>query len=134
MREIKFRARTRGHNGPVRWVYWSVFKDCMCDIVVGHDMDKETLCEWTGLLDWKTGEKIWEGNVVEYLLAITNTEYRGAEKTGDTVRGVVEYSDYEASFGIKVKNSCTSFPFLFFNGMNKFEIIGNIYDHSHLLE
>lgn len=120
MREIKFRARTRGHNGPARWVYWSVLKDCMCDIVVGHDMDKETLCEWSGREDTE-GVDIYEGDEVEAAIYVDETPQNLVVEYRDTCF-VIDYEDSESD--------CV--PVGHFVGTIK--VIGNIHENPELLK
>ena len=131
-RIIKFRAR-RIDNG--RWVYGYFVKtpittEFNCDgqyldsggigrycIVQGggaHEIDIKTLGQFTGLLD-KNGKEIYEGDVVKAddLICIVEWKKVGWKATWKNNRGL------------------SASPDLDFKGV--LEIIGNIYEHPHLL-
>ena len=86
-------------------------------IIVMHEVDQETLCQYTGLTD-KNGKRIWENDIVR-------------NKKGDI--GVAQWFEEHAAFMIwnKTKN-CVCY--LAENDFSKIEVIGNIFDNPYLLE
>lgn len=64
MREIKFKAK-RSDNGE--WVDGYYAKSCVDDYIVNdeysHEIDPNTLCQFTGLLD-RNGKEIYEGDII----------------------------------------------------------------------
>ena len=86
-------------------------------IIVMHEVDQETLCQYTGLTD-KNGKKIWENDIVR-------------NKKGDI--GVAQWFEEHAAFMIwnKTKN-CVCY--LAENDFSKIEVNGNVFDNLELLE
>ena len=86
-------------------------------IIVMHEVDQETLCQYTGLVD-KNGQKIWENDIVR-------------NKKGDI--GVAQWFEEHAAFMIwnKTKN-CVCY--LAENDFSKIEVNGNVFDNLELLE
>ena len=119
--------RTDYENGD--WVYGLVSKlykyddkyfaeMTNTDGVSGIDIDRETICEYTGLTD-KNGNKIFEGDIV-----IT-----GATLLLGNLKGTVEYSSTSARYIISFKDKVYHYE-----DLTKAKIIGNIYDNPELLE
>lgn len=137
MREILFRAK-RLYNGE--WVegsyfhcqgatnysfqnnhYILAFDDCG---VVWHKIDKETICQFTGLTD-KNGKKIWENDIV-------------SEDFGN-YKGVIRFGNFES---MVLKN--VGFNIEWMGGIyyrqdlmywaEKCEVIGSIFDNPELLK
>lgn len=120
MREILFKAK-RIDNGE--WVegfyvnYRNVIHYILVreeGIFVWREVDKNTICQYTGLTD-KNGNKIWENDVVFYkeIYAIGKVVFME-----DTF---VFFDKYDGK--------------QYINGMwDKFEVIGNIFDNPEFLE
>lgn len=140
MREILFRGK-RLYDGE--WVYgfyvhcadrWGRDKDLIqsLDLESGefgflHDIDPETVGQFTGLLD-KNGKKIFEGDVV------AQNWYDYTEPSDDSF-GEVVFCEYDCSFsvmdvkkdGIVPLGRCHAYHW-------EVEVIGNIHDNPELLE
>lgn len=129
MREIKFRGK-RIDNGE--WIFGSLIGD---NVIVGKivewdseyfctefwlKVEPETVGQYTGLKD-KNGAEIYEGDILSW------RNYKDDEFVGVvTERPGVTYIDWKKP---------AEYPsFLYEAGVTKMEVIGNIYDHPHLLE
>lgn len=143
MREIEFRAKDQYGN----WIYglltgnqynlneYAIFTQPYHGI---YPIEKETIGQYTGLRD-KNGVKIFEGDIVKY----EQKEYSFSLKIG-----IAEFNDsdlgscgccfdehYSTGFVIKtVKPKNNSSKFFSQYGLEKCEVIGNIYDNQELLE
>lgn len=139
MREILFKARTtKKHNEKHAfdnvWVEGDLIRSGgkyyihptgnkvnvdgeLGKIIVMHEIDPTTLCQYTGLMD-KNGRRIWENDIVR-------------NEEGDI--GVVQWFEEHAAFMIwnKTKN-CVYY--LAENDFSKIEIVGNEFDNPELLE
>lgn len=136
MREILFKAK-RIDNGE--WVEGWILKDEVtgqyfihasgnsvnesdkvneegCLRFVAFEVDKNTLCQYTGLTD-NNGNKIWENDVV-----IGREGYCGNPKIPTR----------EIKFSVKYSGGC--YRHLYISDFYEFERIGNIFDNSELLE
>ena len=127
MREILFKAK-RIDNGE--WVegfyvnYRNVIHYILVreeGILVWYEVDKNTICQYTGLTD-KRGTKIWENDIL-----------KGLFLHGMEVSAVVIFKD--GAFGLKWnRGNVEEFsPFTSICNVS-FEIIGNIFDNPELLE
>ena len=120
MRQIKFRGKDNGH-----WVYGDYIHGSFIDPNTGeetprhiissdflHDVDPNTIGQFTGLLD-KNGKEIYEGDIVQ---------------CGDFVYQVVYEGKRHASFGLR--RSKDLFMHYFGEAMEAYEctVIGNIHD------
>lgn len=158
MREILFRAkainrdlrmqyRTDYKNGD--WVYGLISSDreyrdthftemTNTDGVSGIDVDRETVCEYTGLSD-TNGTKIFEGDVVKITDKIVDATYYARVEFGNP--------NAQYNWGFQLVPLCKT-PFatmriprvdiLHWVDMEEsgafIEVIGNIYDNRELLE
>ncbi|WP_312145665.1 YopX family protein [Lysinibacillus capsici] len=117
-REIKFRG---WHKGLNKWVYGfltrnknGVYYIENADSVYGIAEEK-SVGQYTGLKD-KHGTEIFDGDI----LAINNTRY------------VVGYREYSGGWQLEIKNEyCAE---MVQGNCELLEVIGNIYEHKHLLE
>lgn len=141
-REILFRAKTTKKNNPnhefnEKWVEGNLI---LCGdkayihpvsnkidvtgeigrIIVMHEIDPGTLCQYTGLTD-KNGKRIWENDIVE-------ERHRGVI----TMRYHVLWDFKETSWMFETKSSARYGIYAI--NQRKFEVVGNIFDNPDLLE
>ena len=121
MREILFKAK-RIDNGE--WIegdlVHSVYK--INDTCVGkyggnvglHQVDQDTLCQFTGLTD-KNGKKIWENDIVNIVYS--------------NFAGEVCHSD-----GYIIKDLRDACVIGWLDKANELEVAGNIFDNPELME
>ena len=93
-------------------------------IIVMHEVDPTTLCQYTGLND-KNGKKIWENDLVE-----EDSRY---------FKGIVVYGEFDSQilknigFNINWKESAHyRNDIAFWN--NEIKVCGNVFDNPELLE
>jgi uncharacterized phage protein (TIGR01671 family) len=125
MREIKFLAYVNNpiHGKgvfPVKSIHFDPF---VCEVVMRDeivnffDFDDITLLEYTGLKD-RNGTEIYEGDIT---------------KTIDGL-GVIIYEPKLATFAIEYRLCKITIPhYLDSEKENDLEVLGNIYEHPHLL-
>lgn len=132
----RFRGQQINSNEWVYGYYYTdqIFKDgesCVDISIIrdeihqDHEVKSETVTQSTGLKD-KNGKLIYEGDIVEL-------------KCGDddTIIGAVEWLNDKAEFSIKhPKGYHGHYGFWqkIINVCDTFKIIGNKFEHSHLLE
>lgn len=86
-------------------------------------VDPKTVGQFTGILDLNSQE-IYEGDICKRTLV----NFYEIKVFGDEIIGTVEYQ--EDTYWIDFKRDATSL----FCEVNPTEVIGNIYEHPHLLE
>ena len=93
-------------------------------LVCAYDVDRDTICQCTGLKD-KNGKLIWENDIVGFWDAYS-TENGQAEM--DCI-GKVVWDDETISFQVTNRLSAESYEVL-----DECSVIGNIFDNPELLE
>jgi len=95
------------------------------------------LMQYTGLKD-KNGVEIYEGDIIRGETdRFASPRYIGNNRKGRDFVGITEYSQGSFRMVIKDKkviNYLGGKTQLFFKGNDDYEVIGNIYEHPHLLE
>lgn len=138
MRTIKFRSKDIGSN---EWVYGHYTEGCWIDptnekvtkryIIHGedgflHDIDPETLGEFTGIVD-NNGKEIYEGDIVRH--PYIDPIFRALVEAGDGVTSEVVFHD--GAFVIKYDED----DFIYLDGFTRHghvEVVGNIYDNKEV--
>lgn len=145
MREIKFRGKDIGSG---EWVYGfytqggyinpnngeETLRHIISDTIL-HDVDPETVGQFTGLYD-KNGKEVYEGDIVNRIdIALKRNHI-----------GKVVYSEQTASFYLEVDNGTYSTMERFvkqesfndgkavINCKYEYEVLGNMYDNKELLK
>ena len=90
--------------------------------VITHEVDPETLCQYTGLAD-KNGKKIWESDIVRRA---------DLHKVGEPSIGIIEYDIENTAFVIHWIDNPKYSPT--YPWKNKIEVAGNIFDNPELLD
>ena len=114
-------------------------KDLECELLI----DKNTICEYTGLHD-KNGKRIWENDILmchgnpKDLVKAVFGEFDvidiASEEAIDSVIGW-HYEVIPTDALSKCEPFCYPTPLTdFYIKMNKMEVIGNIFDNQELLE
>jgi len=109
MREIKFRAWDKVNKVMHTWEQWWEEDKLECFLTVRKEFWE--VMQYTGLKD-KNGEEIYEGDILK--IGNSNIE--------------VIWDENNAWFTLKSNYFHLGFQSIFY------EVIGNIYEHSHLLE
>lgn len=149
MREILFKARTtKKHNEKHAfdnvWVEGDLIRSGgkyyihttgnkvnvdgeLGKIIVMHEIDPTTLCQYTGLMD-KNGRKIWENDILKC------KKYIGGNFVDYCIEvGYVEMK--HGAFGLhRIKNDAYYRPFKDWLEDYEYEVVGNIFDDKELLE
>ena len=156
MTEIKFRAKTTVKDEDVAfnnvWVEGDLIfsrrkpyihpkanavnvKGELGKIIVMHEVQEETVCQYTGLKD-KNGKEIYEGDIVCFQL--DNDSCPFPNKDTKKRFGRIFFSDYRASFSITMgrngSKSINNDLYKYVQCGNRVEVIGNIFDNPELLE
>ena len=149
MREIKFRAlglskMRQGWNFGSSKIekYFNtdkrnnhMFLTTFVKLLSGGILDKNTRCQWTGLLD-KNSVEIYEGDIVNFQ-HIDDYGYMTNVFQNGFYRGVVKWGEHYPAFDIfDIKdNSTFGFDCNIFSMESDIviEVIGNIYENKELL-
>lgn len=131
MREIILFRGKRADNGE--WIYDDLIQNVDCikireqekdikHISKSFEIDPETVGQYTGLTD-KNGKKIFEGDILKYVLKNSGEEY---------IEGVVVSNEWNCSccdgvFGFRLDGGDL-------REYKIYEVAGNIHDNSELLE
>lgn len=115
-------------------------------IIVMHEVDPTTICQYTGLED-KNGKKIWENDIVKFNDEIWDSYYTSCGTEYDSWEaenyGLVGYCDYSARYDFtKYKYNENqvetdlheNHAIEFSEFVKEHEDIGNIFDNPELLE
>lgn len=96
-------------------------------LVCAYDVDRDTICQCTGLKD-KNGNLIWENDIVKRNFYLYSSEAKYEEKENC---GIVKYDKEYARFGYQ----CSVFAMLSESKKHDtIEVVGNIFDNPELLE
>ncbi len=133
MREIKFRAWDKKTKSMISEVYEIGFGDRHSPEtwLVGDDRQTDSfeLMQFTGLKD-RNGKEIYEGDIVRLIEAVKIVHEPEFEQINFI--GKIEWDNEGADYNI-IGNNEDDFRGLG-NGRQEIEVIGNIYEHKHLLK
>ena len=127
MREILFRGKKTGFN---EWIEGYISSPCkntmyfMVEASTKNDwcVDAETVGQYTGLTDDKTGKKIFEGDIVAVYVK------------GCRTICTVSWAETVAHFQLWQVNTVPGTPTALNLGNYDCEVLGNIYDNPELLK
>lgn len=139
MREIKFRGR---HIETGEWIYGNLIGN---DVIVGeivewddeyfctsfwYKVDPETVGQYAGRKTVVDEKEIYQGDILSFVRA----SYDGSSQGVET--GYVEWSDDASSWIVRenIGSMEEEWMYLILHNDDGVEIIGNIYDHPHLLK
>ena len=91
-------------------------------LVCAYDVDRDTICQCTGLKD-KNGKLIWENDIVK------RTD---KPKAGEPTIGIIEYDIANTAFLILWLDNLNYSPM--YPWEEKIQIVGNKFDNKDLLE
>ena len=132
MREIKFRVwNTETNKMIIKVKEMGVFAlksiYSIDEFLVVPTDEKYPLMQYTGLKD-KNDVEIYEGDILKY-------PYVRSSSVNYTIEiGVIEWSDEYCGFIIDEVQNIGGFCGIESKHMNELEVIGNIYEHSNLLD
>ena len=127
MREILFRGKRKDNSEWIFGEYITIYDDqkykaiktCI-ELNTGiYEVDPDTVCQYTGLLD-KNGKKIFESDIVQ------NAEFC-PDNEG---YGVIEWNDDEAMFVVDADYCYYDFYHIY---GAELEVIGNVFDNRELI-
>ena len=125
MREILFKAKSIATG---EWVYGNyAFTDTngeqhfiFHNKAFEHEVDKDTICQFTGLLD-KNGNKIWENDIVKIPM------FKHCNMAIGFIEGAFCLVNAESKYVADIH-------YIHHAGINNTEVIGNVFDNKELLE
>ena len=127
MREIKFRAWDKKYNQMVSWD--GISKNNIIGSLINNNnrsISNGVLMQFTGLLD-KNGIEIYEGDIIEHHYSLTKVIYGRSHNEMGELRESVGFH----RVGINNNDLWCTTSMTY--GLNSYEVIGNIYEHQHLL-
>ena len=98
-------------------------------LVCAYDMDRDTICQCTGLKD-KNGNLIWENDVVK--ATVRQNSLCQSSTYSDFYQ--VAYHKKNCYFYLKKKNNNLLFDGNWSYYLKTIEVIGNVFDNPELLE
>jgi uncharacterized phage protein (TIGR01671 family) len=133
MRESLYRGKTQGSH---KWVYGSLlvtksvstgkmlYRICPVDYdaMTETEVDHETISQYTGMIDTDSGDKIFEGDILQLISPHDNEEDWWDEKKHCGKMFEVKWIEEEARFDLPVYY------------LEDFAIQGNKWDNPELLE
>lgn len=128
MREILFRGkRDKKYDKSQDWVYGVPYIDNEGDCIMADDcskrvVDPETVGQYIGLTDDKSGKKIFEGDIVAVYVK------------GCRTICTVSWAETVAHFQLWQVNTVPGTPTALNLGNYDCEVIGNIHDNPELLK
>lgn len=139
-REILFRGKRKSDG---EWIFGNLLRtddDGICIIqnhvphhfLKNYEVDQETICQYTGLIDKKNDKKIFEGDICDFSVFDYNghdTQYRGIVVYAGSKFVLWKSKDseyYGADGGFDLDWTIAQ--------DDEFEVVGNIFDNPELLD
>lgn len=132
MREIKFRAWDgKEMHENVVIVDGKAYKRSRFGMIYAEGSKAGTPMKWTGLLD-KNGKEIYEEDIIKWTKRKYTDCSREEIESEEVYIGVLKWS--ETMYGVYTNKGQGYLLMPYYIESDEFEVMGNIYEHSHLLE